>query len=107
MASDDPPGRWIDTGGRGEATVGWPSRLQASWRYAMNDFLRNNDEQERRRRLSMTAVVAGSVPGAGAALLLAPCTGRALRCKIAEGSSRVGKSVGNRASHLAHDAASL
>jgi gas vesicle protein len=74
----------------------------------MTDFLRNNaEEMERRRRLSMKAVVAGSVLGAGAALLLAPCTGRELRCKIAEGSSKVGKSVGNRASHIAHDAARL
>ena len=76
----------------------------------MTDFLRNNgsnDEMERRRRLSMKAVVAGSIVGAGAALLLAPCSGRDLRCKIAEGSSRVGKSVGDRASHLAQDAARL
>ncbi|HEX7879286.1 MAG TPA: YtxH domain-containing protein [Candidatus Eisenbacteria bacterium] len=75
----------------------------------MTDFLRNNgsDELERRRRLSMKAVVAGSIVGAGAALLLAPCSGRDLRCKIREGSGKIGRSVGDRASHLAHDAARL
>jgi gas vesicle protein len=73
----------------------------------MTDFLQNRDEMERRRRLSMKAVVAGSVLGAGAALLLAPCSGRDLRGKIAEGSSKLGKSVGNGASHLAHDAARI
>ena len=73
----------------------------------MTDFRQVQDEQERRRRLSMKAVVAGSVLGAGAALLLAPCSGRDLRCKISEGSSKLGRSVGDRASHIAHDAAQL